>query len=626
MLTPLLTLLAITACDSAIKLDGDSGLDTGTESETDSETPDDDSSDPRPGDADGDGSPTDEDCDDADPTSFPGGDEGETADGVDQDCSGLADDVRVCDGAYGVIQEAIDAAPDGFTVAVCPGHYTENLRLESRSLRLLALEGPEVTILDGGGAGTVILAMGCPDLTIEGFTVEGGVGVNGGGVSAGSSVINLVNLVLQRNMASGQGGGAYLSRCTGELRDSVITENSAVEGGGVAVSGGTFDVLDSEITANTASPGELTWNGALGGGGGLWVSGRGELRGLTIADNTSEGCGGGLYTVNSGGLITESVFEGNTAYGDGGGAYLNYTTSEVSESRFEDNVAGDDAGGLRLYVSQGNIHDNVLINNSASDDGGGAKFSHSKSQLTRNTFIGNQTGDAGGGIELDNDNTDVLECVFEDNTAARGGGLNSKDNTAPFVIKDSVFYDNTASEGGGLRADNNPQTVTVLRGVFDDNRATLGAGIYSQAGRLNLRASVVTVSDGDGITLGEGAVSVLRNVTSWGNQGAGLVLINCGAVTVQDTIFADNGAGLSASGCQATSVNYSLVFDASTSGTWSPPAGSGNLSADPLLTDPASGDFTLQSLSPAKDAGDPSGVDPDGSRADMGAHGGPDAL
>ena len=134
------------------------------------------------------------------------------------------------------------------------------------------------------------------------------------------------------------------------------------------------------------------------------------------------------------------------------------------------------------------------------------------------------------------------------------------------------------------------------------------------------------MSDGDGITLGEGAVSTIQNVTSWGNQGAGLVLVNCGAVSVQDTIFADNGAGLSASGCQAASFTYSLVFDATSSGTWSPPLGSGNLSADPLLTDPASGDFTLQRLSPAKDAGAPSGVDPDGSRADMGAHGGPDAL
>jgi hypothetical protein len=169
MLSPLLTLLtllALTGCDSAIKLDGDSGLDTA--SELDSEAPAEDSPDPRPGDEDGDGSPADEDCDDADPTSFPGGDEGGTADGVDQDCSGLADDVRVCDGAYGGVQEAIDAAPDGFTVAVCPGRYTENLRLEARSLRLLALEGPEVTIVDGGGAAPVILALGSVDLTVEG--------------------------------------------------------------------------------------------------------------------------------------------------------------------------------------------------------------------------------------------------------------------------------------------------------------------------------------------------------------------------------------------------------------------------------------------------------------------------
>lgn len=622
MPSPLLLLLGLTACDSAIKLDGDSELDTAAEGETASE----DSPDPRPGDADGDGSPEGEDCDDADPTRTPGGDEGETADGVDQDCTGLADDVRVCEGGYGGVQEAIDSAPEGFTVAVCPGRYVENLRIEARTLRILALEGPEVTILDGGGAGTVLTILGSPELSVEGFTVENGLGTNGGGLSATASALLLVNVVLQRNIASEQGGGAFFSRCTGELRDSVITENSAAEGGGLAVSGGDLDVLDSEITHNAASPGERTWNGASGGGGGLWVSGRGELRGLTVADNTSEGCGGGLYTLNSGGLIAESVFEDNTASGDGGGAYLNYTTSELRDCRFEDNVAGDDAGGLRLYVSQGDIHDNTLLYNVAADDGGGAKLSHSKSALTHNTFIGNQTGDAGGGLELDNDNSDVVACVFEDNTAARGGGLNSKDNTAPFVIRDSVFTDNTASEGGGLRADNNPQTVTVLRSVFDDNRATLGAGLYSQAGRLNLRASVVAASDGDGITLGEGAVSMIQNVTSWGNQGAGLTLLNCGAVSVQDTIFADNGAGLSATGCQATGFSYSLVFDAAASGTWSPPPGEGNLSADPLLTDPASGDFTLQSLSPAKDAGAPSGVDPDGSRADLGAHGGPDAL
>jgi hypothetical protein len=53
------------------------------------------------------------------------------------------------------------------------------------------------------------------------------------------------------------------------------------------------------------------------------------------------------------------------------------------------------------------------------------------------------------------------------------------------------------------------------------------------------------------------------------------------------------------------------------------PVGSdGNVLADPLMVDPEAGDFTLTAASPAVDAGDPTGTDPDGSRADAGAFGG----
>ena len=55
--------------------------------------------------------------------------------------------------------------------------------------------------------------------------------------------------------------------------------------------------------------------------------------------------------------------------------------------------------------------------------------------------------------------------------------------------------------------------------------------------------------------------------------------------------------------------------------------GLGNVSVDPLLVDPANGDFSLQVGSPAIDAGNPyGGTDPDGSRADLGAYGGPGGL
>ena len=49
--------------------------------------------------------------------------------------------------------------------------------------------------------------------------------------------------------------------------------------------------------------------------------------------------------------------------------------------------------------------------------------------------------------------------------------------------------------------------------------------------------------------------------------------------------------------------------------------GEGNIDADPQFTDPENGDFTLQFTSPCIDAGDPnSPLDPDGTRADIGAY------
>lgn len=50
------------------------------------------------------------------------------------------------------------------------------------------------------------------------------------------------------------------------------------------------------------------------------------------------------------------------------------------------------------------------------------------------------------------------------------------------------------------------------------------------------------------------------------------------------------------------------------------------LRADPMLVDPEAGDFTLSPGSPAIDAGPADMLDPDGSRADLGAFGGPDGA
>jgi hypothetical protein len=65
---------------------------------------------------------------------------------------------------------------------------------------------------------------------------------------------------------------------------------------------------------------------------------------------------------------------------------------------------------------------------------------------------------------------------------------------------------------------------------------------------------------------------------------------------------------------QPVSVTYSTIQGGYT--------GTGNLSSDPLFVNPAAGDFHLQANSPAKHSGDPTILNIDGSRSDMGAYGG----
>lgn len=89
--------------------------------------------------------------------------------------------------------------------------------------------------------------------------------------------------------------------------------------------------------------------------------------------------------------------------------------------------------------------------------------------------------------------------------------------------------------------------------------------------------------------------------------------------------FVDNVIDSCGNGYIATSsggaVSYSDVWESDTTEL----SGTGNLAVNPYFTDAEHGDFTLQpGVSTLIDAGDPAWTDADGSRADLGAFGGPD--
>ncbi|MBK7403261.1 MAG: hypothetical protein IPJ41_01175 [Phycisphaerales bacterium] len=236
---------------------------------------------------------------------------------------------------------------------------------------------------------------------------------------------------------------------------------------------------------------------------------------------------------------------------------------------------------------------------------------------------GNSFGD-GGGLYGVRTGVRLLDCTFASNTAAgSGGGIMFYDNSAP-MLRRCAFSGNVAGFVGGAIGVNG----SILRA---DSCGYAGNAAASYAGAMDAFASDVTVVNGEFRlnTAGEsgGAISTasgafaLADSTVFGNHATGLAggLVASGSVVrVRNTILWGNTSGdpdpqsdqlYDYSG--TTSIDYSIVegLDGSLGGT-------GNLGADPLLRDAASGDLSLEAGSPAIDAGSNPLVEADGADLD----------
>lgn len=170
----------------------------------------------------------------------------------------------------------------------------------------------------------------------------------------------------------------------------------------------------------------------------------------------------------------------------------------------------------------------------------------------------------------------VRNCIFATNYNASVNSIGyQRSNT--FVI-DCVFRNNNAENYSGAIG------VTAIRCLF-----------YGNTGWNN--AIPLAVSDATNCT-------VYGN--SGGSYGGGVYDVNA-----VNCIIWGNAAPEVTS---PATVNYCIV-----QGGY---AGTGNLTSDPLFVNAANGDFHLQTNSPAKNSGNPTILNADGSRSDMGAYGG----
>lgn len=400
--------------DPNVRTAGHDDTDTGGDRDT-GEIDTGDSAEP-PIDADHDGSFSSDDCDDADPNTFPGADE--LCDGKDNDCDGLSDgegdndgdttldcadycpvyaapgasgDGRIVD-PVGTIQQAVDdASASGCNeVRAFQGTYYENINWNGTAVNAESVSGADYTIIDGGGSDSVVVFLsGEPEeARLFDFTITNGGGAEGAGLRIRDASPTIEYNIIQNNVittSGGVGGGIRLYNASPAIMDNFIVENDACYGGPEnGCDGGAIDIR----------------------GGTPWIVGN------YMAGNTA-GDGGAIWTAYSDGLIAQNIIVGNEVddaaiadglddYKDGQGGGIDVQVGGpigtiISGNIISDNRASTIGGGIVAYeYSSTNagivISNNVITYNNVLDTDWGAGFTqwgNTQPRVYNNIIYGN---------------------------------------------------------------------------------------------------------------------------------------------------------------------------------------------------------------------------------------------
>lgn len=301
--------------------------------------------------------------------------------------------------------------------------------------------------------------------------------------------------------------------------------------------------------------------------------------GVTIID------GGGIAPVVnfSNGETTAAVLQGFTLqHGNAPGAY------------------GYEGAGVHISGASPTIAGNVITANSACGNGEGISVAFASPVIRDNTITGNFKqvgcgGDGGGGIFVRGAaSAQIIHNTITDNVADYGGGIDLFASGTPTLL-DNTISDNTAEIwGGGVDMVNQSDATIVQNLVTGNVSARSGGGFfisipYGDRGPLLVSNTVAGNSGSDSsIFLGgfDAQVQLSSNIIVAGNSLPAVLCdgTNSSASPILDHNDLFNSAGPATQGSCAQAVG-----------------GNGNISADPQFA--SSGDYHLQSSSPAIDAG-----------------------
>ena len=228
--------------------------------------------------------------------------------------TGRADVLNVPD-EYFTIQQAIQSANDGDVVRVAPGTYGERLDFLGKDIAVLAVEGPEVTFLDGASSWPVVVFCGGERSTaiLAGFTIQNG-----------------------RPGFQRPAGGINCIDASPTIAGNRIVRNAGWAGAGIHCTGSASPLIDDNIfLSNNGGP--------SGSGGAIHCTGNAApvIRGNTFQGNLA-GFGGAIAVVSGArAVIDDNVISGNTSYAGARGVHI----ESASEVVFRGNRVRE--GGVR---------------------------------------------------------------------------------------------------------------------------------------------------------------------------------------------------------------------------------------------------------------------------------------
>ena len=438
----------------------------------------------------------------------------------------------------------------------------------------------------------------------------------GGGIHADTLSLGFSG-ILSDNAAGddNDGGGLYAIAADIRFERVDLLRNSAGVGGGVySFYGGSLDFEDITVDENTS-----TFDG-----GAIYTESPLTLLDAMVSGNISGTNGGALAVVGTTADLSEVAFDGNSAGAAGGAIYANDTPIFLSGAvRITQNSAVY-GGGIAATGTGTETIDfgggQVISDNIASGEGGGLFLTNLGSAvLDGSTLSGNDGGAAGGGARVaDLGSLSAIGVLVTSNIAQRGAGFHLT-GVAAGETAWSVFRENVAATaGGGILAQNPAGSHPLHHLQLLENASAAGAALYlinDTAADHPLSFSDIVANTGPTVSLEQSPGARVRHVCAAHNAG---VAFAADATSATTAVFEYNNTWNNTD-------DYGGALPVLV-------GSNGNVAVDPdyaAVTPDGTADNELLipgSNSRMRDMGDPSIIDLDGSPADPGHLGGPDAI